>query len=276
MKRRLPVTFLLGAISICMILSGISVAQETSPEQALKAPGKGEVTDTQQNEKAPAFAIKDAIMGFTAEDSRRFKQEFSVASMLSINPIAVWFHNTASRGLPTAVIPRRQPVMSLQSKIIPKIGKVTATTAFGEMDLNAFLNHPKSFAQGFIVVHKGKIVFEQYPGMREADSHLTASTAKVLVGLLVERLIEEGRIDEQKTLGDYVPDFRDSVWAPIKVIDVMDMTTGLDPIDGPAHFANPDAVVTRMVMAEIGELYKGKLESMPAVMRALPRHTALT
>ena len=267
MNRRPTVTFLLGAISICMILSGILVAQETSLEQALNAPGKEGVADAQQNEKAPMFAIKETINGFTAEESRRFKQEFGVASMLSINPIAVSFNSYASRYLPTAVIPRRQPVMPLQSKIIQEIGNVTATTDFGKMDLSAFLNHPKSFAQGFIVVHKGKIVFEQYPGMREADSHLTASTAKVLVSLLVERLIEEGAIDEQKTLGDYVPDFRGSVWETIKVIDVMDMTTGLDPIDGPEHFANPDAVTTRMVMAEIGEPYKGKVESMLAVMK---------
>lgn len=255
MNRRFTVTFLFGAMSICMMFSGLSVAQE-----------KG-TTDTQQTEESPAFTIKDSIDGGSAEDQRRFKQEFGVASSLTANPTAAWFHNFTSRALPTAVIPRRQPVMSLQSRIMPEIGEVTATTELGEMDLNAFLDHPKSFAQGFIVVHQGKIVFEQYPGMREENSHMTASTAKVLVGLLVERLIEEGLIDEQKTLGDYVPEFRDSAWEPIKVIDVMDMSTGLDPIDGPEHFVNPDAVITRMVMAELGETYKGKVESMLEVMK---------
>ena len=257
-------------ISISILMVAVVLATVScSKGQDDKAPSlaKKEAVATQQTEKTPAFSIKDYINGFSAEESRRIKQDFGVAAMLSINPTALWFHNSASRGLPTAVIPRRQPTMPLQSEIMPEIGKLTATTTLGEMDLDAFLEHPQSFAQGFIVVHKGKIVFEQYPGMREADSHLTASTAKVLVGLLVERLIEEGTIDEQKTIGDYVPEFRGSVWAPIPVIDVMDMSTGLDPVDGPAHFANPDAVVTRMVMAEIGETYKGKLESMPEVMK---------
>ena len=267
MNQRLTVTFLVGAISICAIFSGLSVAQETSLEQALNAPGKEGVTDAQQNDKAPMFAVKDTTKGFTAEDSRRFKQEFGVASSLTANPTAAWFHNFPSRALPTAVIPHRRPVMPLHSKIIPEIGKVTATTELGKMDLNAFLNHPESYAQGFIVVHKGEIVFEQYPGMRDADSHLTASTAKVLVGLLVERLIEEGRIDEHRTLGDYVPEFRGSVWEKIKVIDVMGMSTGLDPINAPEHFVNPDAVITRMVMAELGETYKGKVESMLGVIK---------
>lgn len=255
MDKKLKFTLLFGVILAIMILLGIFLFQEN----------KG--TDLQKKEQTPAFAIKSTINGFSAEDNHRFKKEFGVAAMLSINPMALWFHNTASRGLPTAIIPRRQPVMPLHSTINEEIGKVTATTSFGKMDLNTFLHHPKSFAQGFLVVYKGEIVYEQYPGMREADSHLTASTAKVLVGLLVERLIEEGLIDEQKTLGDYVPEFRNSIWAPIKVIDVMDMATGLDPIDGPEHFSNPDAVVTRMVMAEIGETYKGKVESMPEVMK---------
>ena len=233
MKRSVTARLLLGAISTVMMLSGISLAQEA--------------------EKAPAFAIKDVINGGSAEDQRRFKQEFGVASSLTANPTAAWFHNFTSRALPTAVIPRRQPVMPLDSEIIPEIGKVTATTELGEMDLDAFLNHLKSFAQGFIVVHQGRVVFEQYPGMRKENSHMTASTAKVFVGLLAERLIEEGLLDEQKTLGDYVPEFRGSAWEPVKVIDVMDMSTGLDPIDAPEHFVNPDAVITRMVMAELGE-----------------------
>nr|WP_320192239.1 serine hydrolase [uncultured Desulfobacter sp.] len=247
MNRKLTIALLLSAISICMMLSGISVAQE--------------------NEKASPFMIKDTINGGSAEDQRRFKQAFGVASSLTANPTAAWFHNFTSRALPTAVIPRRQPVMPLDVKVVPKIGKVAATTTLGHMDLNAFLVHPKSFAQGFIVVHKGNIVFERYPGMRKENSHMTASTAKVFVGLLVECLIEEGVIDEQKTLGDYVPEFRKSAWAPVKVIDVMDMSTGLDPIDAPEHFVNPDAVITRMVMAELGETYKGKVENMIAVMR---------
>ena len=175
MNTRLSETFLLGAISICMFPSGFSVAQEAGLEQASKAPADEEATDPQHDDNAPGFTIQDTVNGFSAEDSRRFKQEFGVAAMLSINPTAVWFHNYAARGLPTAVIPRRQPVMPLRSEIQPEIGRVTATTDFGEMDLDAFLVHPKSFAQGFIVVHKGKIVFEQYPGMREAGSHLTAS-----------------------------------------------------------------------------------------------------
>ena len=230
---------------------------------------------TEQNEQTVVIEHKSEIPQFSnemfneasAEGNRQFKQEFGVASSLSANPTAAWFHNYTSRALPTAIIPRRQPTMDLPIEIIPEVGNVTATTTLGEMNLDAFLNNPESFAQGFVVVYKGNIVFEQYPGMRMENSHMTASTAKVFVGLLVELLIEEGLIDEQKTLGDYVPEFRGSDWEPVPVIDVMDMSTGLDPVDAPEHFVNPDAVITRMVMAELGETYKGKVESMLEVMK---------
>ena len=255
LNRRGAVLSLLSAVFLSTAISGSAVSQEQEGEH------------TAETGPAQAFNLRDVIDGGSAADQRRFKREFGVASSLTANPTAAWFHNFTSRALPTAIVPRRQAVMTLQSHVMPEIGKVRATTALGEMDLDAFLVHRESFAQGFVVVHKGKTVFEQYPGMREDNSHMTASTAKVLVGLLVERLIEEGLIDEQETLGAYVPEFKGSAWAPVKVIDVMDMSTGLDPIDAPEHFVNPDAVITRMVMAELGEMYNGKVESMLEVMK---------
>jgi hypothetical protein len=78
----------------------------------------------------------------------------------------------------------------------------------------------------------------------------------------------EGKIDEQKTMADYVPEFVGTVRAPIKVIDVMDMTTGLDTADGPEHFANPETVTARMLRAELGEPNKGQVETMPGVTKS--------
>ena len=135
------------------------------------------------------------------------------------------------------------------------------------MSLDEFLKHPKSMARGFVVVNKGKIVYEQYPGMLEDDSHVTASAAKVFASLLIEKLIEAGKIDEHKTFGEYVPDFQGSSWSDIKVIDIMDMATGLDPVDGPEHFANPATVTARMLRSELGEPYNGKVETMRDVMK---------
>ena len=217
--------------------------------------------------KVSGQSVNPLFKAFTAKESHGYMKNFVLNDALGTGRASIWFGTNAAQVLPTAVIPNRQEAKVLQSEIMPQIGKVKATTSLGEMSLDQFLYHPKSVAQAFIVVHKGRIVFEQYPGMREGDAHVLASAAKVTASLLVDVLIEEGKIDEQKTMADYVPEFAGSVWAPIKVIDVMDMSTGLDTIDGPAHFSNPDSVIARMLRAEIGEPYKDKVEMMLEVMK---------
>jgi CubicO group peptidase (beta-lactamase class C family) len=79
-----------------------------------------------------------------------------------------------------------------------------------------------------IVVHQGKIVFERYPGMREHDSHITMSIAKTMPSLVIGLLEEEGKIDVQHTIGSYVPALNDTAWNVVKVIDVLNMSSGLD------------------------------------------------
>ncbi|TLX77078.1 beta-lactamase family protein [Labilibacter sediminis] len=204
---------------------------------------------------------------FTADEAQSFMNAFVLTDALMPGRAAAWFGINGSQVFPTEIVPNRQQAKMMSSNIIPQIGEVTATTKFGEMKLDEFLNHAGSNARGFVVVHKGKIVYEQYLGMLESDPHVTASAAKVFASLLVEVLIEEGQIDEQKTIGDYIPEFEGTHWDPIKVVDVMDMTTGLDPIDGPAHFANPETVSARLLRAELGEPYNGEVEKMIDVLK---------
>ena len=224
-------------------------------------------TSAKQPEETSRPPVNPLLKEFSAEESHGYMKNFVLNDALGTGRASIWFGTNAAQVLPTAVVPNRQAAKQLKYKIMPQIGEVTATTSLGEMSLDEFLYHPKSIAQGFIVLHEGQVVFEQYPGMREADAHVTASAAKVFASLLIDLLIEEGKIDEQKTMADYVPEFAGTVWAPIKVIDVIDMSTGLDPIDGPEHFANPDSVIARMLRAELGEPYKGKVETMLEVMK---------
>lgn len=204
---------------------------------------------------------------FSAEESRSFMSNFGLMNTLVIDRPATWFGTNGAQVFPTAVVPNRQEAKMMDVDIMEQIGEVTASTSFGELKLDEFLNHADALARGFVVAHKGKIVYEQYPGMLEDDVHVTASAAKVLAGLLIEVLIEEGLVDEQKAFGEYVSDFIGTAWEDVKVIDIMDMATGLDPIDGPAHFANPASVTARMLRAELGEAYNGEVELMTEVMK---------
>jgi len=210
--------------------------------------------------------VQKVFDGWSAEETLKYIRTFRVTDLTTTTPAALWYHTHASQINKTAILLRRQSIMKLTTAEFPEIGKISVKTDLGLTTLDAYLNHPKSFAQGFIVVHKGQIVYESYPGMGKLDAHFWASTTKVLASLAVDLLIDDGLIDESKTLGSYVPEFKGSAWEHIKVVDAMDMAAGLDARDSADQFADSSSVTSRMFRAELGEETNGKIEYMLDVM----------
>ena len=158
--------------------------------------------------------------------------------------------------------------MSLKQDLIPEIGEIKAKThSFGELSLAEFLATPESYSQGMIVVHEGKIVYEQYPRMRLEDHHLWMSNAKVTASLIIDLLINDGKIDENKTFGFYVPEFRGTPTGEVRVKDVLDMTTGLNSDENPETRSNPDSIATRTFLADFGMPHNGKIERLIDVLK---------
>lgn len=86
----------------------------------------------------------------------------------------------------------------------------------------------KNYTDGIIVLHKGKIVYERYFGaLKEDRVHAVMSLTKSITGTLASILVAEGVLDENKLVGDYVPELRTSAFADATVRQVMDMTTAL-------------------------------------------------
>lgn len=73
----------------------------------------------------------------------------------------------------------------------PELGAIKIKTmAKGELTLDQYLADPQFRTQGFMLIHKGKIVYEAYLGMRPIDRHIWASAAKTTVGLVASMLVE--------------------------------------------------------------------------------------
>ena len=64
----------------------------------------------------------------------------------------------------------------------------------------------KRQVQAMMMAHKGKVVFEIYPGVNPTNIHIWMSASKPTVGLLVAMLAEEGKIDLDKPVPTYVPE----------------------------------------------------------------------
>jgi CubicO group peptidase (beta-lactamase class C family) len=92
------------------------------------------------------------------------------------------------------------------------------------------------------VVHKGKLVYENYIGIRPWDNHIWASATKSVVGLVSYVLEKEGKLDLKKTVGHYMPQFRGTAWEYIKVADVLHQRSGLDILE--AELGDPEKPIT--------------------------------
>lgn len=81
---------------------------------------------------------------------------------------------------------------------------------------------------GIIVLHKGKIIYEKYFGnMTETSSHNWFSVSKSLTGLTAAILADEGLIDLDKPIVDYLPELKGTAWDGPSIQSAMNMTVNL-------------------------------------------------
>lgn len=86
----------------------------------------------------------------------------------------------------------------------------------------------ETYADGVVVLHRGRLVFERYFGALEPHKpHIAMSVTKSVVGALAGTLVAEARIDPQAPVTEYVPELGGSAFGDATVAQVMDMTTAL-------------------------------------------------
>ena len=88
---------------------------------------------------------------------------------------------------------------------------------------------------GFLVLHRGKIVAEHVTGTFDArrDTHAMNSASKVAVACVAGILAGEGKLDLKASLETYIPEARNNGYKGVTVQQALDMQSGveLDPYD---------------------------------------------
>lgn len=85
-----------------------------------------------------------------------------------------------------------------------------------------------TFTDGFLVLHDGKVVAEQYPsGMSPDRTHVLMSVSKSLIGCIVALLAADGVLDLTTAVDLYVPELAVSGYRGATVQDVLDMRSGI-------------------------------------------------
>lgn len=86
----------------------------------------------------------------------------------------------------------------------------------------------QNYADGIIILHKGKVVYERYFENLTAEGvHALMSVSKSFTGTLAAILVAEGKLDPTKMVSYYLPELASSGFGDATVREVMDMTTAI-------------------------------------------------
>jgi CubicO group peptidase (beta-lactamase class C family) len=154
-----------------------------------------------------------------------------------------WAWSNIRQLVPTINVWRGSGPASALPRDVQDLGKVKATTmdgraiTFGDaLDL--------TYADGVVVLHRGRLVFERYSGaLQPHKQHIAMSVTKSFTGTLAGMLVAEGKIDPAAPVTKYVPELAKSGFADATVNQVMDMITGIKYTE---VYTDPDSDVWAM------------------------------
>lgn len=114
-----------------------------------------------------------------------------------------------------------------------------------KVSLDAWLK--ESCTDAFLVLHKGRIVYERYFNeMTPASEHLMCSVTKSFISTMTLDLIDQGRIDPTRLLQSYLPELAHSAFGDATVQQVLDMTTSLSFSE---DYADPQADIWKYALS---------------------------
>ncbi|VBB16045.1 serine hydrolase domain-containing protein [Burkholderia stabilis] len=190
--RRIAGTFVLAG---GLALAATALAAPAAPDVA--APG------VMQGFPPPADQVVSKANAFTPA---RLRWALSNTRMLA--PTAGIRHAVTPMPLP------EQPVSGLDALPVTIGGETLA--------LDAYLR--ATHTDGFIVVRRGRIVYERYfDGFRPDQQHAWASMTKSVTGLLAAQMVESGVLDASAPLSRAVPELADTPFGSATLQQNLDM-----------------------------------------------------
>ena len=142
-----------------------------------------------------------------------------------------WNFKNLHQIFPTVNVYRNGPVRELARRPMKEIGEFVIDTPEGPMSFDDFIRSDQSTAMGVVVLHKGDVVYEQYPRMQEYEKPVYWSTSKIFPSTIIRLLEERGQVDVSKPIDHYIPDLAKSSFAGTSVRHILDMASGLDCSD---------------------------------------------
>lgn len=177
--------------------------------------------------------------GYSLAEATSFRQLWSEDNWDDGGPLMRYVFLNMSEFWNHSVIDRRGPVRELPVDKRSDIAQFKTTTDAGSLTLSEYVAH--STVNAALVLHRGSIVFETYPRMRQEDKHLYMSVSKAHAATAIAILEDREKIDVSKAVDDYLPTLSNSGWADVPVRDVLDMASGIGCLEGEeGAYSNPE------------------------------------
>jgi CubicO group peptidase (beta-lactamase class C family) len=139
------------------------------------------------------------------------------------------------------------------------------TYRFADRDLSLADLHRRTFTTAFVVLHRGEVVHESYPGRfaRPRARMQLFSLSKSVTSMLVGIALADGEITSlNDRVGDYRDDFVGSAYEKTTLAELLDMTSGVGDTES---WDVPDSGIKRFEQAVMGG------GDVAEVIRAAPR-----
>jgi CubicO group peptidase (beta-lactamase class C family) len=163
------------------------------------------------------------------EVRRRIAEQPTTESWWMVDGEAMaWNNKNLNRLFPTVNVYRAGPVSELEHRPMAEIGDFEVDTPSGPMRFADFLRSHHSTSMGMVILHEGRIVFEDYPRMEAYERPIFWSVTKVLVSSVLGILEDRGRVDIDMPIESYLPQLTGSSYEGTTVRNILDMATGLD------------------------------------------------
>lgn len=122
----------------------------------------------------------------------------------------------------------RDGIHKFHVKLMKELDNVTFTPWKETNHITWMESLERNFTDGIIILHRGHIVYERYfAGMDPWGHHAAMSVSKSFAGLLASVLLAEGKLEEHRSIGSYIPELADSGFGDATVRQVMDMTAAI-------------------------------------------------
>ena len=184
--------------------------------------------------------IKGQKINYSIQEAREIHDSIKESRWDIGGKVSQYSFRYMSEFFPVGMI--NKPEKTYQFTVQPKksIDNITLKTKSGSISFENYLK--KLHISSFIVLQKGKIVYEKYFSALSEDQQSLQSVSKVITSALITNLNNEKKIDLNQPIEKYIPELKNTDWQGISIKNILHMRSGMDSFSidmasGP--FTNP-------------------------------------